>query len=238
MEERLQKLISAAGLMSRRAAEEAIQAGRIQVNGIPATLGDKADPDFDQILVDGVPLANREEKLYIMLYKPRGYVTTLSDEKGRKIVTDLLEGLETRVYPVGRLDLDSEGLLLLTNDGDFANRLMHPKHEVEKCYHAWVRGEQIQEKTDELRKPMILDGTPIRPAKVRILKASEQGCLLEIVIHEGRNRQVRKMCAQIGLNVTRLKRVREGSLCIGDLRPGQWRYLTQEEKKNLYESEH
>ena len=237
MEERLQKLISAAGMMSRRAAEEAIQSGRVTVNGLPAQLGEKADPEKDEILVDGAPLPAVEAKLYILLYKPRGYVTTLSDEKGRKNVTDLLTGLSGRVYPVGRLDLDSEGLLLLTNDGDFANRMMHPKNEVEKCYHAWVRGELDQEKLETLRGPMLIDERPIRPAKVRPLKSDANGALLELVIHEGRNRQVRKMCEQVGLNVTRLKRVREGGLSLGDLKPGQWRVLTAEELRRLYDAE-
>ena len=237
MEERLQKLISAAGLMSRRAAEEAIQSGRVRVNGSCAKLGDRADPERDEILVDGTPLPESGEKRYVLLYKPRGYVTTLRDEKGRRDVTDLLAGLDTRVYPIGRLDLDSEGLLLLTNDGDFANHLMHPKHEVEKCYHAWVRGSLTEEKLHILSGPMVIEDHPIRPAKVRCLRSDEQGALLELVIHEGRNRQVRKMCEQVGLNVTRLKRVREGSLSLGDLKPGQWRNLSPEEIRSLYEAE-
>ena len=232
--ERLQKLISAAGLMSRRAAEDCIAAGRVVVNGRTAALGDRADPDTDTILVDGKALPRAERKVYIMLNKPRGYVTTLHDEKGRKNVTQLLDGLDVRVYPVGRLDMDSEGLLLLTNDGDFAEHLAHPSHEVDKCYHAWVRGEGLLEKLDALRAPMVLDGYALRPAQVELLRQSKGGGVLAVTIHEGRNRQVRRMCEQVGLTVTRLRRVREGSLSLGELRCGRWRFLTKEELERLW----
>lgn len=233
MMERLQKILSASGLMSRRAAEACIAEGRVTVNGQTAALGDKADAERDHILVDGRELPAAGEKLYIMLNKPRGYVTTLKDEKGRKNVAELVQDLGCRVYPVGRLDLDSEGLLLLTNDGEFANALAHPSHEVDKVYHTWVRGEEIEEKLERLRAPMVIDGYPIRPARVELLERLPGGALLSVTIHEGRNRQVRKMCEQAGLQVSRLRRVAEGGLHLGNLKSGRWRHLTAEELERL-----
>ena len=233
MGERIQKLIAEAGLMSRRAAEDCIRAGRVTVNGEIAQLGAQADPMLDTILVDGKALPVNDNKVYIMLNKPRGYVTTLRDEKGRRDVTQLLRGLDARVYPVGRLDMDSEGLLLLTNDGDFANRLMHPSHEGDKAYYTWVEGDCTDERLEQLRRPMELDGVRLRPAAVERLERSENGALLAITIHEGKNRQVRRMCEQVGLHVTRLRRVSEGGVSLGDLRPGRWRALTEEEIKTL-----
>jgi 23S rRNA pseudouridine2605 synthase len=224
MKERLQKILSAQGICSRRAAEAYLLAGRIKVNGQVATLGDQADWELDEILVDDQPLTGKPDPIYIMLNKPRGYVTTLSDEAGRKTVADLVADCEARVYPVGRLDFDSEGLLLLTNDGEFANILMHPKHEVEKTYLAWVEG-YSEEKLQRLKHPIVLDGYRIRPPKVQKIKPG----LLEITIHEGRNRQVRRMCAAAGMRVKRLIRIREGTLSLGDLSAGQWRYLTPKE---------
>ena len=233
MTERIQKLISAAGLMSRRAAEEAISAGRVCVNGEKALLGDKADPALDRITVDGRELPREGEKLYLMLHKPRGYVTTLRDEKGRKNVTELMTGLETRVYPVGRLDMYSEGLLFMTNDGDFANRVMHPAHEVEKVYHTWVTGENIEKSVHMLRRPMEIDGVRVCAKGVDIVQGFPGGALLSVTIAEGRNRQVRKMCDQTGLKVTRLVRVEEGGVALGDLRSGCWRRLRPEEISRL-----
>ena len=229
MKERLQKIISASGLMSRRAAEELIAAGKVSVNGVTAALGDKAEAGVDQILVDGKALPSAGEKLYIMLNKPRGYVTTLSDEKGRKNVTELIKELGTRLYPVGRLDMYSEGLLLMTNDGDFANLLMHPSHEIDKCYHTWVKGEDMGWAVELLRCPMEIDGYVTSPAEVNILELKGEGALLAITIHEGRNRQVRKMCEAAGLKVTRLMRVSEGGVELGTLKSGKWRRLTEEE---------
>ncbi len=230
MAERLQKIIASAGLMSRRAAEEAIRAGRVSCNGQTASIGDTADPALDIICVDGAPVRLQEQKVYLMLHKPRGVVTTMSDEQGRKSVSDLVKDVGVRVYPVGRLDLDSEGLLLMTNDGDFANRVMHPSHEVSKCYETWVKGDDIETAVKALAQPMLIDGYQIRPATVGLLRSiSEQEALLSITIHEGRNRQVRKMCEAVGLRVTRLLRVSEGSLRLGDLPSGKWRYLTNEE---------
>lgn len=220
--------------MSRRAAEEAIRAGRVSCNGRTASLGDSADPSQDQIFLDGKPVLPQEEKVYLMLHKPRGVVTTMSDEQGRRSVSDLVKDLGVRVYPVGRLDLDSEGLLLMTNDGDFANRVMHPSHEFSKCYETWVKGENIDSAAHSLAQPMLIDGYQIRPAKVRILRRSSEGeAVLAVTIHEGRNRQVRKMCETVGLRVTRLLRVSEGNLHLGDLPSGKWRFLTEEEIKSF-----
>ena len=229
MSEKLQKIIASAGLMSRRAAEEYLAAGRVSVNGRTAALGDRADPESDRICVDGEPLPSQGEKVYLMLHKPRGYVCTLSDEKGRRTVAELVSGAGTRVYPVGRLDLNSEGLLLMTNDGDFANRVMHPSHEVSKTYHIWVEGGELDSAAERLSRPMTIDGYAIRPAQVELLRKTEHGLCLAVTIHEGRNRQVRKMCEQCALHVSRLLRVREGSLKLGDLPAGRWRMLTKEE---------
>ncbi len=233
MRERLQKIIAASGLMARRKAEEAIQACRVTVNGLPAHIGDSADPETDTILVDGRELPSVTRMVTIMLNKPRGVVTSLHDEKGRRDVTELIRGLPERLVPVGRLDMDSEGLLLMTNDGALANRLMHPSHEVEKCYRTWVRGEDPAAGIERLRQPMELDGYRLRPARVELLERTQESAVLEITIHEGRNRQVRRMCEQAGLTVTRLCRVREGALRLGSLRPGQWRFLTEAELRKL-----
>lgn len=232
MKERLQKIISARGVASRRKAEEMILAGRVLCNGVPAELGMTADPDVDEILVDGKPLPAASGFVYLMLHKPRGFVTTLSDEKGRKNAAQLVADCGVRVYPVGRLDMDSEGLLLFTNDGDFANALMHPKHEVNKTYDVWVTGFSDDGLT-RLRLPVTLDGYTIRPPQVRTVKAGEGKALLKITIHEGRNRQIRRMCELAGMRVTRLKRVAEGSLILGDLPLGKWRHLTAEEVASL-----
>mgnify|MGYP003291323442 FL=1 len=228
MKERLQKILSARGIASRRKAEEMIQAGLVTVNGTLAQLGDAADPETDEILVNGKPLPKQESYIYILLNKPRGYVTTLSDEKGRPNAAQLVADCGTRVYPVGRLDMDSEGLLLFTNDGDFANRLMHPKQEIQKTYETWVTGYRPGSEI-QLGKPITLDGYTIRPPKVKLLRAEGQKAKLLVTIHEGRNRQVRRMCEAAGMHCTRLRRIKEGSLSLGDLPLGKWRYLTAEE---------
>lgn len=225
MKERLQKILSARGIASRRQAEEMITAGRVSCNGTVCRLGDSADPDTDVILLDGKPLPMMEKAVYILLHKPRGYVTTLSDEKGRPTVAELVADCGQRVYPVGRLDMDSEGLLLLTNDGAFANFMMHPKHMVEKTYRVWVKGYTL-EALQKLKQPVELDGYRIQPPAVQCL--DEEG-LLEITIHEGRNRQVRRMCQMAGMYVTRLCRVSEGKLRLGTLPKGKWRFLTDRE---------
>ena len=228
MKERLQKILSARGVASRRKAEEMIEQGLITVNGNTAVLGDTADPETDEILVEGRPLPSRQEYVYILLHKPRGYVTTLSDEKGRPNAAQLVADCGVRVYPVGRLDMDSEGLLLFTNDGDFANALMHPKHEVKKTYDTWVTG-YVPGAEVRLARPIELDGYTIRPPKVALIRAEGRKAKFRITIHEGRNRQVRRMCEAAGMTVTRLKRIKEGSLALGDLPLGKWRHLTAEE---------
>jgi len=234
MEERLQKLISASGMASRRTAEGWIEDGRVRVNGVIARLGDKADPELDEILVDGKPLRRQaSQKTYLMLHKPRGYVTTLADEKGRKTVADLVKGCGVRVWPVGRLDLDSEGLLLLTDDGELTNLLLHPSHEVEKEYLVWVTGD-VERAIPVLSGPMTLDGDRLAPAKVRRGRTTGDITQLSVTIHQGKNRQVRRMCAQAGLTVLRLKRIREGEVSLDRaLKPGQYRKLTQEEVSSL-----
>lgn len=232
MAERLQKILSARGLASRRTAETWIQQGRVTVNGIPARLGDTADTEQDEILLDGKPLPQGQEPVYILLNKPRGYVTTLSDEQGRPNVAQLVADCGVRVYPVGRLDMDSEGLLLFTNDGAFANALMHPKHQVKKTYDVWVTG-YVSGAEIRLARPIELDGYTIRKPEVKLFKAEGNRARLRVTIHEGRNRQIRRMCQAAGMTVTRLRRIREGGLSLGDLAPGTWRYLTREEVARL-----
>ena len=235
MEERLQKLLSACGIGSRRTMEEWIAAGRVTVNGQAAHLGDKADLDRDQVAVDGIPVRPEGERIYLMLHKPRGYVTTLSDEQGRKMVADLVSGCGRRVWPVGRLDLDSEGLLLMTDDGELTQRLIHPSHEVEKEYLVWVMGD-VRKGLPVLSAPMELDGEKLAPAQVKRGRSSGGVTQLSVTIHQGKNRQVRRMCAKAGLTVLRLKRIREGRLSLDrTLQPGQWRKLTGEEVALLKE---
>ena len=229
MEERLQKLLSACGVGSRRAMEEWILAGRITVNGEVACLGDKADLDRDVVAVDGIILRPEGERVYLMLHKPRGFVTTLSDEQGRKTVAELVADCGQRVWPVGRLDMDSEGLLLMTDDGELTQRLIHPSHEVEKEYLVWVMGD-IKKGLPILSGPMELDGDKLAPAQVRRGRTSGGVTQLSVTIHQGKNRQVRRMCAKAGLTVLRLKRIREGKLLLDrTLAPGKWRMLTREE---------
>ena len=232
MEERRQKLFSAAGVCSRRAAEEYIMAGRVTVNGETADLGRRADPETDEICLDGKPIAPKEEHVYLLLNKPRGYVTTLSDEKGRKTVADLVANCGKRVYPVGRLDLDSEGLLLMTNDGALMQQLLHPSHEVTKTYFVSVYGE-VRGAAQRLGCVTDLEGEKIRPAKVETIRETGNTAHLHVTIHEGKNRQIRRMCAQCGLTVKRLRRVREHTLELGDLPAGAWRYLTEQELSAL-----
>ena len=228
MAERLQKLIAAAGLCSRRSAEEWIAQGRVSVNGRQAHLGDCADLSLDSVLVDGVPLGRNDRKRYLMLNKPRGYVCTLSDEKGRPTVAELVKDCGVRVFPVGRLDLDSEGLLLLTNDGEWMQRILHPKYEVNKTYHVTVAGE-VGDAAKKLSHLTQIDGEAIRPAQVEILYRGRETAELAFTIHEGKNRQIRRMCAAVGLSVKRLRRVAEHDLLLGDLPIGAWRDLTERE---------
>ena len=232
MTERLQKLIASAGLCSRRTAEEWIAAGRVRVNGALASVGDRADPETDTVTVDGIPLPETASPVYLMLNKPRGYVTTLSDEYGRRTAAELVAGCGARVYPVGRLDRDSEGLLLFTNDGDLAQRLLHPRHEVDKVYLVTVRGD-IRGAAERLMAITELDGEPIAPPQAEEVSRHEGQALLRVTIHQGKNRQVRRMCARIGLHVVRLQRIQEDSLLLGDLPPGKWRYLTDRELQEI-----
>ena len=232
MEQRLQKILSNYGVASRRKAEQMIIDRRVRVNGNTASLGDVADDEEDVIEVDGVRLKRQPARIVPMLNKPRGYVCTLSDEKGRKNVAELVSGCGARVYPVGRLDLNSEGLLLLTNDGELANRLTHPKKEVDKVYLVWL-SQYIPGCEASIASPIEIDGRPTSPAKVEKLRQEGETALLRITIHEGRNRQIRRLCERANVTVTRLRRVAEGSLQLGDLKPGQWRVLTEEEIAGL-----
>ena len=234
MTERLQKILSSRGVCSRRKAEEYILAGRVTCNGRVCTLGETADPEVDEILLDGKALPIGGSSVYIMLHKPRGFVTTLSDEKGRRNAAQLVAACGQRVYPVGRLDMDREGLLLFTNDGAFANAMMHPRHEVDKIYEVWVTG-FTQQNLEKLKKPIELDGYTIKTPGVVLVKASGDQALIRVTIHEGRNRQVRRMCSAAGLHVTRLRRVGEGKLTLGDLPKGKWRYLTADEVRQMKE---
>ncbi|MCI2058886.1 MAG: rRNA pseudouridine synthase [Oscillibacter sp.] len=228
MTERLQKIIAASGLCSRRSAEELIAGGRVCVNGRPAELGNRADPEHDRITVDGQPLALRQPSVYIMLNKPRGYVTTLSDEEGRPTVADLVRDAGTRLFPVGRLDLQSEGLLLMTNDGELMQKLIHPKFEVSKTYLLSASGE-LRDAERRLGAVTDLDGQPIRPAEVRLIRQVAGTAELSVTIHEGKNRQIRRMCQLCGLRVRTLRRIQEHTLELGTLASGKWRYLTESE---------
>lgn len=231
MMQRLQKILADRGICSRRKAEVLIADGRVTVDGKIACLGDQADPDLQEIRLDGELLPTGGDFVYIMLHKPRGFVTTASDEKGRPNVTQLID-VPQRVYPVGRLDMDSEGLLILTNDGEFANKVMHPKAEVDKIYEVWVKGFS-DSGLAVLKQPMEIDGYTIRTPKIKVLGVKGDGAHLEITIHEGRNRQVRRMCSHAGMTVTRLRRIGEGNLRLGKLEKGKWRYLMTEEIREL-----
>ena len=236
MKERLQKILSAAGICSRRAAETYIKEGRVKVNGITANLGDSADLEQDEIVVNGRTIGKKARRMvYIMLNKPRGYVTTLSDQADRKTVADLIQDVPERVYPVGRLDMHSEGLLLLTNDGQLAHSLMHPSHEVYKEY--LVKLTPDEEGLPSPEKPLSgvieLDGERLLPAKCRLLTKTENGYIMTIAIRQGKNRQIRRMCAKCGYTVTSLKRVSEGDVKLGELPSGRWRYLTEAEVRYL-----
>lgn len=230
---RLQKYLSECGVASRRKAEELIANGKVKVNGHVAQIGDKVNPAKDTVTVFGKKVHNTTEPIYILLHKPRGYVTTLSDELGRKCVTDLLRDVPERVYPIGRLDKDSEGLLLMTNDGEFANLMMHPSHHIPKHYRVTVRPSITDAQIASMTEGMVIDGRRTAPAKVRVLEKQEGRVVLEVVLYEGRNRQIRKMCEQMQLDVARLKRTAMGPVRLGMLPRGQWRELTAEEVEKL-----
>ncbi|WLE96618.1 MAG: pseudouridine synthase [Candidatus Electrothrix communis] len=234
MAERIQKIIAHAGICSRRKAEEYIAEGRVKVDGKPITQpGLKVDPEQVIITVDGKPL-KEEKKFYILLHKPRGYVTTMSDPQGRPIVTDLLPEIQERLFPVGRLDLDSEGALLLTNDGALANQVIHPRFEVNKTYEATVRDLPKKSDLQRLEQGIVLDGKKTWPARLRVLKKKKDVTVIEIIIHEGKKRQVRKMFQAIGHPVIRLKRTAYGRLRLENLPEGRYRFLDKIDVKKLF----
>ena len=234
---RLQKFAADAGLMSRRAAEEEIKNGNFAINGHVAATGAKVDPAKDTITYKGRRIAYRKaEYTYIMMNKPRGYLSSTSDDRGRKCVTDLLEGVSARVYPVGRLDMISEGMLLLTNDGELKNRLTHPSHTIEKIYRVKVAGAVSDEQLETLCSPLVIDDYKIRPCIVTRGETDESGTVLKFVLTEGRNRQIRKMCEIAGLTVKRLSRISIGKLKLDGLPVGKWRYLDEDEVEYLYKA--
>ena len=234
---RLQKFMADAGLMSRRSAESEIEAGRVSVNGHPAYLGIKIDPKNDIVVYEGKRIRfENKDHVYIMMNKPRGYLSATSDDRGRKCVTDLIKGVSSRVYPVGRLDMISEGMLLLTDDGELKNRLTHPRHTIGKLYRVKVSGEVSEEQYDILTSPLVIDGYKIKPVEVTVGETDESGTVLKMTLFEGRNRQIRKMCEQAGLTVKRLSRVSIGNLKLDGLSVGKWRYLTDEEVDYLYKA--
>lgn len=226
---RLQKYIAMCGAASRRHAEEMIKAGRVRVNGEVITEMGTIVSNGDRVEVDGKPIRKEKKLVYIMLNKPAGYVSTVSDPQGRKTVLDLVKGVEERIYPVGRLDYDTTGLLILTNDGSFTYNSTHPGHEIRKTYIAEVKGHPSNIALRKLRKGVVLDGRPTYPAEVELIEVKDRTSVLKITIHEGRKRQVRRMCEAVGHPVLELKRVAIGKLSLGDLQQGEWRYLTQQE---------
>lgn len=230
---RLQKYMADSGIASRRKSEELIAAGKVRVNGKPAQIGDKVNPKTDKVTVAGKKVVRVKKYAYIMLHKPRGYITTMHDEMDRKCIAQLIEDIPQRVYPVGRLDRESEGLLLLTNDGAFANALMHPSKHVSKTYRVTVHADVTQEQAAALENGVEIDGRMTLPAEVRILQHDPDRTVLEIVIYEGRNRQIRKMCEALGLEVARLKRTKIGAVKLGMLKPGEHRELTEDEVHGL-----
>lgn len=238
MEARIQKIISESGYCSRRKAEELIAAGRVKVNGRPCKLGDKADISQDLISIDGenIYTPTKRELVYYMLNKPRGYVTTTADELERRCVMDLMKDVPERVFPIGRLDRNSEGLLLLTNDGDFANKIMHPSGHVAKTYRVTVRPDITEEQLTQLTGGVVIDGVKTLPASAQVLTKEEGRVVLQLTIREGRNRQIRKMCEAVGLEVARLRRISIGPVKLGMLKPGEFRELTPQELTALKNS--
>ncbi len=232
---RLQKYMADCGIASRRKSEEMIADGMVKVNGRIAVIGDKINPASDKVVVKGRKLgsAAKQKRWYIMINKPRGYVTTMNDEMGRKCVAELVKDVPARVYPVGRLDRDSEGLLLMTNDGDFANKVTHPSKHVYKVYRVTVRPGINEEQLIKMSSGMVIDGRKTAPAEIHVLQREEGRCVLEIILREGRNRQIRKMCEQLGLEVPRLKRTAIGQVRLGGLKSGSWRELTKDEVHRL-----
>ena len=231
---RLQKYISECGITSRRKAEELIESRFVKVNGRVAKLGDKIDPRKDLVTVHGKPIRNESEKIYIVINKPRGYLTSVTDDRDRKCVTDLTKTIKERIYPVGRLDKDSEGMLLMTNDGEFANMMMHPRSKIGKTYRVTVRGKVTDEITTKLTEGVVLDdGIKTLPCEISVMESAEDRTVLSIILYEGRNRQIRRMCEAVDLRVIRLKRTAISTLKLGMLKPGKWRELTEKEITKL-----
>ena len=234
MEERLQKLLAKAGVASRRGSEELIRDGRIQVNGVTIVeLGYKADPSQDTIAFDGKRISF-EQKIYVLLNKPAGYVTTMADPQGRPIVSDLLRDFPERLFPVGRLDLETEGALLMTNDGELGNAVLHPRYEVNKTYEAWVAGFPSSRELERLERGIEIEGVMTRPAQIRVLRRTKHQSLVEVIIHEGKKRQVRKMFQAINHRVMHLKRTAYGQLVLGTLAPGKYKILGTNDLKKIF----
>lgn len=233
--ERLQKFMAECGVASRRKSETLIENGAVKVNGKVAKIGDKINPDTDKVYVHNkrIVLKKKAGKRYIMLNKPRGFVTTMSDERGRKCVADLVKDIPERIYPVGRLDKDSEGMLLMTNDGDFANVVTHPKKEINKVYHVTVKPDMPDDAAKKIMGGVVIDGRKTSLCEVRVISRGEDKASVEMVLHEGRNREIRKMCALFDIEVVRLKRIAIGSVKLGKLKRGMWRDLTADEVKKL-----
>lgn len=230
---RLQKFLSESGVASRRKAEELIEMGKVKVNGHVVALGTKVDPKRDKVTVRGKTVVATREKMYIMLHKPRGYVTTMSDEKDRKCVSDLVKDAGVRLFPVGRLDMNSEGLLLMTNDGDFANKLTHPSSHVNKTYRVTVKGEAEDEKIVQMSEGIMLDGSKTLPCDCFVAERKPDRTVLIFILQEGRNRQIRRMCEAVGLEVMRLKRTEIAGVKLGMLKRGSWRELNEREMRHL-----
>ncbi len=230
---RLQKFLSECGVASRRKSEELILAGSVKINGVTAILGDKVDPFKDKVAVKGRPVKKVDEKVYIMLHKPRGFITTMSDEQGRKCVADLVSEAPQKVYPVGRLDRDSEGMLLMTNDGEFSNLMMHPRTHVSKTYRVTVRPPVTEQMLEKIACGIEIDGRCTAPCEVEIIEKEESRVVLRFVLYEGRNREIRRLCEAVGLQVARLKRIAIDTLKLGMLPQGKWRLLTEQEVKKL-----
>ena len=230
---RLQKFLSECGAASRRKAEELIVSGAVRVNGQVVPLGTRIDPDREKVTLNGKRVVRQRQNVYVMLHKPRGFVTTMSDEMDRKCVAELVQDVGTRVYPVGRLDRESEGLLLMTNDGAFAQMLMHPSHHIGKTYRVTVRPTVTDEQITQLTTGMMIDGRRTAPAEVRIVTREPERVVMEVILYEGRNRQIRNMCEALGLEVARLKRTAIGNVKLGMLHPGDWRQLTDREVASL-----
>lgn len=230
---RLQKFMSCCGVASRRKSEEMIAAGLVRVNGKGAFIGEKIDPESDNISVNGKRLIREKNYVYLMLYKPRGYITTLSDEKDRKCVARLIADVGKRIYPIGRLDRKSEGLLLFTNDGEFANAMLHPSRHIAKTYRVSVKPGITEKQLAALASPIEIDGKKTLPANVKIIKNENDKAVLEIILYEGRNRQIRRLCEEAGLETVRLKRLAIERLGLGGLKAGEYRYLTRDEVKML-----